>query len=66
MPWFTPTCPVGAEDKAWIEESLLWLVEEFGADTLRKVTVVLPTDEFFPDRLSEDEDKVRAAAASHL
>jgi hypothetical protein len=60
MRWFTPKCPVEAEDKAWIEESMLWLIEEFGADTLRNVAVILPTDEFFPDQFSEDEDDVRA------
>ncbi len=60
MHWFTPKCPVEAEDKAWIEESMLWLIEEFGAETLRNATVVLPTDEFFPDQFSEDEDDVRA------
>ena len=60
MRWFTPKCPVGAEDKAWIEESMLWLIEEFGADTLRNAAVILPTDEFFPDRFSGGEDDVRA------
>jgi len=59
MGWFTPRCPVGAEDKVWIEESMLWLIEEFGADTLRDCTVILPTDEFFPDPFSEEEDDVR-------
>jgi hypothetical protein len=60
MKWFTPKCPVAPEDKAWIEESLLWLIEEFGSDALRNATVVLPTDEFFPDRFSEEEEDVRA------
>ncbi|HZH92305.1 MAG TPA: hypothetical protein VEX70_17035 [Pyrinomonadaceae bacterium] len=60
MNWFTPKCPVVAEDKAWIDGSMLWLVEEFGSDTLRDATVVLPTDEFFPDPFSEDEEDVRA------
>ena len=60
MNWFTPKCPVGAEDKAWIEKSMLWLIEEFGRDALLNATVVLPTDEFFPDQFSEDEEDVRA------
>jgi len=60
MSWFTPKCPVAAEDKTWIEESMLWLIEEFGSDTLRNATVILPTDEFFPDAFSEDEDDVQA------
>lgn len=37
-----------------------WLLEEFGSDTFRRVTVVLPTDEFFPDSYSADEDDARA------
>ena len=60
MIWFTPKCPVGLEDKTWIEESMLWLIEEFGADTLRDATVILPNDEFFPDSFSEEEGDVRA------
>jgi hypothetical protein len=60
MSWFTPKCPVEVEDKVWIEESMLWLIEEFGDDPLRNCTVILPTDEFFPDPFSEEEDDVRA------
>ena len=60
MPWFTPKCPVETEDKTWIEESMLWLIEEFGADTLLNVPVMLPNDECFPDEFSEEEDDVRA------
>lgn len=60
MNWFAPKCPVGAEDKAWIEESLLWLVAEFGRDAIMEATVVLPTDEFFPDEFDGDEESVRA------
>lgn len=37
-----------------------WLLEEFGSDAFRRVTVVLPTDEFFPDSYSADEDDARA------
>jgi hypothetical protein len=58
MFWSTPKCPVDADDKAWLEESMEWLLEEFGADTFRAITVVLPTDEFFPDSYSAEEDDV--------
>lgn len=37
-----------------------WLLEEFGSDAFRQVTVVLPTDEFFPDSYSADEDDARS------
>ncbi|HKO97431.1 MAG TPA: hypothetical protein VJU86_10585 [Pyrinomonadaceae bacterium] len=60
MNWFVPKCPVEAEDKAWIEESFLWLIEEFGVDTLRNAPVILPTNEFFPDEFNGDEEDVRA------
>lgn len=60
MFWSTPKCPVDDDDKAWLEASMEWLLDEFGADTFRNVTVVLPTDEFFPDSYYGDEDDVWA------
>jgi hypothetical protein len=60
MLWFTPKCPVEADDKLWLEESMEWLLEEFGCDAFRAVAVILPTDEFFPDLYSGDEDDVWA------
>ncbi len=59
MNWFTPKCPVEADDKLWIEESFIWLIEEFGGEALRTLKVILPTEEFFPDPYSGDEDEVR-------
>jgi hypothetical protein len=57
MFWSTPKCPVEADDKIWIEESMQWLLEEFGRETFRRIRVILPTDEFFPDEyLGEEED----------
>lgn len=38
---------------------MLWLVGEFGEEALRDARVVLPTEEFFPDAFSEDEEDVR-------
>lgn len=60
MNWLTPKCPVGAEDKVWIEESLLWLIEEFGRAALAEAKVALPTDEFFPDVFAGDEESASA------
>ena len=60
MFWSTQKCPVEGEDKLWLEQSMEWLLEEFGADAFRRVTVVLPTDEFFPDSYSAGEDDARA------
>jgi hypothetical protein len=35
-------------DQNWIDESLGWLATEFG-DAVLRGTVLLPTDEFFPE-----------------
>jgi hypothetical protein len=59
MKWFEPKCPVESEQKVWIEKSMLWLIEEFGANTVRDKQVVVLTDEFFPDEFSEDEEDIR-------
>jgi hypothetical protein len=59
MNWFTPKCPVSDDDKEWLEECFSWLIEEFGADTLRDLRIVLPTEEFFPDRFSADMTSAR-------
>ena len=60
MFWSTPTCPVEEDDKLWIEESMAWLLEEFGRETFRELTIVLPTDEFFPDEYLGVEEDVEA------
>lgn len=59
MSWFTPQCPVNIEDKEWLEDSFLWLIGEFGADVLRGAKMILPTEEFFPDRFSADREDLR-------
>jgi hypothetical protein len=59
MNWFTPKCPVNEEEKKWLEDGFLWLIEEFGADTLHHLETVLPTDEFFPDEFSADVPSLR-------
>lgn len=47
--WFRAKCPVGEEDRLWIEHRMEWLAREFGPDRLLNAEVVLPTDDFFPD-----------------
>src|SRR5690349_12244299 len=46
--WFKPKLPVSPEEREWVDRSLDWLLETFGEDRFRQVTVVLPTPEFFP------------------
>ncbi|HEX5597047.1 MAG TPA: hypothetical protein VFX61_13680 [Micromonosporaceae bacterium] len=45
--WGRAKCPVRQVEQEWIENSLDWLLAEFGSVRLRDA-VVLPTDEFFP------------------
>ena len=54
------SCPVDPPAKAWIEERLLWLRDEFGADDLYAGPMVLPTPEFFPDPYDGSRKAVRA------
>lgn len=47
-PWVpdqAPDCPVDSATQRWIESSLCWFVDEFGAEVLRR-NVVLPTAHF--------------------
>src|SRR5262245_27384325 len=46
---FGSDCPLDPQAKAWVENRLVWLRDEFGADDLYGGTMILPTPEFFPD-----------------
>src|SRR4051794_1125996 len=46
---FRPSCPCDDAAKAWIEERLEWLAEEFDDNAFNGRPIVLPTPEFFPD-----------------
>lgn len=50
------------EEKAWIESSLVWLLEAFGAEFLLKQQVILPEASFFPDKFHGTQDCVRKLA----
>lgn len=54
MSWFTPKCPINADEKEWLEDSFLWLTEEFGEKTLQDVQIILPDETFFPDEFTAD------------
>jgi len=41
--------PVTLEEKEWIEDSLLWLLTEFGAEKFLSHQTILPEQKFFPD-----------------
>lgn len=52
-------CPVDPAAKAWIEDRLVWLRDEFGADDLYGGPTVVPTAEFFPDRFDGTRKSAR-------
>lgn len=60
MGWFfSPKRSVDDETKEWLEECFGWLIEEFGEEVVRETLVVLPTEEFFPDKFDGDEPSLR-------
>lgn len=56
--WFSPSCPVDLHAKAWIEKRLNWLASEFGLDVFTKRALILPLEEFFPERYDRSEHSV--------
>lgn len=54
MSWLTPECPLNTREKVWVESRMRWLADSFGIDRLLNAQVILPTDEFFPERYDED------------
>jgi hypothetical protein len=56
--WLAARCPVSAEAQRWIEDSLQWLLEQFGGDALNGETL-LPASVFRPDSLSGTEVSFR-------
>ena len=46
---FGSSCPLDPEAKNWVEDRLVWLRDEFGADEFYGTPIILPTPEFFPD-----------------
>jgi hypothetical protein len=54
-----PTCPVSANDKAWIENRFSWLINEFGMQRLTKGIVILPTTQFFPTEYHRTKEEMQ-------
>ncbi len=49
MWWNPPALPVTPKDKEWVEQSFLWLREQFGDEYTRAVVMLLPAAPYFPD-----------------
>jgi tetratricopeptide (TPR) repeat protein len=48
---------VTPEDKAWVEQSLTWLIETFGFEGVREQPFIFPTVENFPYKNVKDSDQ---------
>jgi tetratricopeptide (TPR) repeat protein len=53
-----PRCPVAPELQAWLEGRVAWIAQEFGIERLHD-DLVLPNDDFFPDKYRGTEDDAR-------
>lgn len=56
---FPPSCPCDPAAKAWCEDRLQWLTEEFDDHAFNGRPIVLPTLEFFPDAYDGSKQAVR-------
>jgi len=56
---FRPSCPCDSAAKAWVEERLDWLAQEFDDSAFSGRRIVLPTPEFFPDPYDGSNRTVR-------
>lgn len=54
-----PQCPVPRDEKAWLENGFAWLTDQFGRERLQRGTVILPTEQFFPDRFDGTNQTIR-------
>src|SRR5262245_1793000 len=54
-----PSCPLDIREKTWVELRMQWLIEQVGVEQLRKVEVVTPTKEYFPDDYTRSEKDIR-------
>ena len=59
---FRPACPCDERAKAWVENRLAWLSEQFTDNVFGGRRIVLPTAEFFPDRYEPTAAGVEALA----
>ena len=56
---FKPSCPCDPAAKAWVEERLDWLAEEFDDSAFSGRRILLPIPAFFPDAYDGSKKAVR-------
>lgn len=57
---FGPKLPVTEEERLWVEEGFGRLSRMLGSSRMQNATVVLPTDEYFPDLWDGSEPALKA------
>jgi len=62
MALFAPKCPIGPQERVWVEESMAWLAAEFGREVLNRGPV-LPNAEFFPGPYAGSDTDIRSLVA---
>lgn len=58
MAWFAPRSPIAPDERAWIEDSMRWLVGQFGTGVLHR-PILRPTPACFPVAGFEGTSNVR-------
>ena len=56
---FSPKPPLAVQEKASTEVRMRWLARQFGTDRLLKDQIVLPDDQWFPERYEGTPDDAR-------
>lgn len=57
---FKPKLPVSEEERVWVDDGFRRLAGMLGERRMLEATVVLPTDEFFPDAYDKGDAGLRA------
>jgi hypothetical protein len=47
--WFAPRCPCDPHAKAWLEQRLHWLYDQFPDNVYNGREMILPLEQYFPD-----------------
>jgi hypothetical protein len=65
LQWLFPSsCPCDPAAKAWVEERLQWLIQEFDDHDFNLCPIIVPTAEFFPEPCNGSERTVRLLSFS--
>ena len=65
LPATTSECPVDSVTQRWVESSLLWFIDEFGTEVLRRAPV-LPTADFLSEQNYSGSSEQIEALVGHV